>query len=207
MPSQCKPPIAKASLWHRVVSLALGMLACTAHADSWRPASIQARASTNGQFVVRVVPGTSKGDLVGFAGEPKGPFATAEWHRFNGISFDKVASTALLNPIAPVDIEVTNEGVLVTFDNWHNLGHGAVVAIYTPGGSILKKYGLPDLYSKSDLSRIQTSVSSIHWRCGGAFPSLERKNELWVDDSLGGRFIFALDTGAFEYLRNGGSCR
>ena len=36
------------------------------------------------------------GDVVGFAGEPKGTHATAEWHRFNGTSFDKVATATLL---------------------------------------------------------------------------------------------------------------
>ena len=193
---------------HRpVLWLVLVLLAFRAQADSWGPAAVQARASTNGQLVVRIIPGTSMGDVVGFAGEPKGTHATAEWHRFNGTSFDKVATATLLNPLAPVDLEVTNEGVLVTIDNWHNLGYGAVVAIYTPDGVIAKQYTLSDLYSKSDLSRIQTSTSSIHWRCSGASTSLERKDELWVDDSLGGRFIFSLATGKFEYQRKAGRCR
>jgi hypothetical protein len=190
-----------------VVPLVFGLAVFAAQADSWRPASVQARASANGQFVVRVIPGASKGDVVGFAGEPKGPYATAEWHKFNGTSYEKVGTATLLNPVAPVDIEVTNDGSLVTFDNWHNLGYGAVLVIYTPSGTITKKYTLPDLYSKSDLARIQTSISSIHWRCSGVSTSLEPRNELWVDDSLGSRFVFKLDTGAFEYQRKGGGCR
>jgi hypothetical protein len=71
-------------------------------------------------------------NVFAFAGEPKGRYASAEWHKFNGKAYQKMATAVLLNPIAPVDIEVTNDGMLITFDNWHNrryrLGRGALQA-------------------------------------------------------------------------------
>ncbi len=199
--------VCMASTRRLIVALVFLFPVFAAQADSWKAAAVQARASANGQFVVRVVPGTSKGDVFGYAGEQKGPYATAEWHKFNGTSYVKVAKASLLNPVAPVDIEVTNDGLLVALDNWHNLGVGAVVVIYKPSGTIAKKYALQDLYSKSDVARIQTSTSSIRWRCSGLSTSLESRNKLSIDDSLGGRFVFDLDSGAFEYDRKGGSCK
>ena len=147
------------------------------------------------------------GDVYGYEGLPQGPSATADWYRFDGASYKKVSSANLLNPIAPVDIEVTNRGVLVTIDNWHNLGHGNVLVIYSPSGAVLRKFSLRDLYSKGDVERIQTSTSSVRWRCEGLSTSLESPTELWVDDSLGGRFVFKLDTATFTYQRGGGTCK
>ena len=137
----------------------------------------------------------------------KGSYATAEWHRFNGLTYEKIRSVTLLNPIAPVDIEVTDGGFLVAIDNWHNLGMGNVLAIYSPRGTVIKKFSLKDLYSNEDIARIQASTSSVHWRCAGLSTSLVSSNELRVDDSIGGRFVFGLDTGAFVYQRAAGSCR
>ena len=196
----------------KVRALVLLVLACLAVAgealsDSWPAAAVLGKASANGQYVVRVNPGKSMGDVSGYAGLPKGPYATAQWHRFDGKSYVKVADQTLTNPIAPVDIEVTNRGLLVTLDNWHNLGIGYAVAIYGSHGDLVKKYTLKDLYSASDLKRIQVTTSSVHWRCEGLSSFLESETELWVEDSLGGRFVFNLETGAFEYQRDGGTCQ
>jgi hypothetical protein len=147
------------------------------------------------------------GDVHGYGGMPKGPFATAEWHRFDGVSYRKINTAFLLNPVAPIDIEVTNQGVLVAVDNWHNSGVGNIVVIYAPDGEVLRKYTLMDLYSNEDAVRLKTSVSSIHWRCPGLSTFLESDTRLLIEDSIGGRFIFKLDTGAFDHLRQGGHCR
>src|SRR5262245_7306619 len=191
----------------------LALLLCTfivsgfVHADSWRAARVQAKASEDGQFVIRIVPGKSMGDVFGYGGEPKGPYATAEWHRFNGKSYEKIHDRTLLNPIAPVDIEVTNRGALIAIDNWHNLGIGNALVIYSADGGVVKKFTLLDLYTQSDLEKLKTTASSIPWRCPGLSTSLEADTELCVDDTLGGRFVFKLDSAAFEYQRGGGSCR
>jgi len=112
----------------------------------------------------------------------------------------------LLNPIAPVDIELTESGNLIAIDNWHNLGLGVVLAVYAPDGKIIKQYTLADLYSKRDIKRIRTSISSIHWRCAGFSALLDNPREMWIEDSLGGRFIVNVATGEFVYQAKGGSC-
>ena len=146
------------------------------------------------------------GDVDGFEGLPKGPYATAEWHKFNGTSYEKVGVVTLLNPIAPVDIKVTNSGSLITIDNWHNVGVGSVVAIYSASGQLVKKYSLSDLFSPKDLARIPRSVSSIHWRCHGDSTMLDSDAKVWIKDSVGGRFAFNPTTGTFEHKRGFKNC-
>jgi hypothetical protein len=77
-----------------------------------------------------VTPGESLGDTVGFAGAKKGKYAAAEFYRRHpDRSYRLVAEARLLNPVAPVEFFVSNDGRLATIDNWHNIGYGKVVSI------------------------------------------------------------------------------
>jgi hypothetical protein len=181
-----------------VVALAVPL----AHADSWGPPGVQTRATRNGLYVIRVVPGDTT--FSGNAGAAKASPAAAEWHRFNGARYEKVNTVQLPNRVAPVDIAVTEAGFLAAFDNWHSLGHGNAVVIYAPSGKVVKVYTLNDLFSKDDRARLTVSTSSIHWRCRAYAPA--NANEIVVDDQIGGRFVFVADSGEFRYQRDGGDC-
>jgi hypothetical protein len=193
----------------RTIAVAFVLLCACLHsfADSWGTPQLQGKASARGTYLVRVVPGSSKGDVFGYEGQPKGPYATAEWHKYDGTQYQRVGRATLLNPIAPVDIEVTEKGNLITLVNWHNKGIGYVLAIFTPEGKVLKRYKLLDLYSERDVKRMRTTTSSIHWRCEGFSFVLDSPRELWIDDSLGGRLEVNVETGTFKYEQGGGSCR
>lgn len=180
-------------------------LAASAHADEWMQATVREQSSANGQFTVRVTPGDSWGDVVGFADRPKGRYATAEWFKSDGGVAQKTHTITLLNPIAPVDFLVTDNGALITLDNWHNVGYGSMLVVYSPSGETVKKYGLGELYSFRDTQRFGFSTSSINWRC--ASPVLNSPTELWVDDTLGGRLVINTVTGTFEYRRGASTCR
>jgi hypothetical protein len=52
-----------------------------AHADEWISPQIKEVFSQSREWFVRVTPGTSVGETVGFAGAPKGKHATAEFYR------------------------------------------------------------------------------------------------------------------------------
>jgi hypothetical protein len=186
--------------------IAAGCIVLPVRADDWPGPVVQAKSSAQGTYVVRVVPGRSIGDVVGFAGAEKGPYATAEWYRNGASGYQKARTAALLNPVAPVDIEVAESGNLVTLDNWHNRGHGTVLAIYSPTGEVLKRYRLADLYAEQEIRRMKMSVSSIHWRCAGASTAFETPRELRIDDSIGGRLRVNVETGAVRHERDGGSC-
>lgn len=76
--------------------------------------------SDTGRYFVRIVPGNNLGETIGFKGSPKGDLARGEFYvRQPDRSYKLVADVALRNPIAPVDALVSNEGYLLTFDNWH----------------------------------------------------------------------------------------
>jgi hypothetical protein len=70
--------------------------------------------------------------------------------------------------VAPVSALVAKDGkYVVTFDNWHSMGHGDnVVVIYGPIGELVKKLGLSDFIDGALLWRLPISVSSIWWGHG-----------------------------------------
>jgi hypothetical protein len=64
------------------------------------------------------------GDTIGFAGQKKGRYATAEFYRrAKDRSYRLIIEASLLNPVAPVEFLVADNGHLVTIDNWHNVGY------------------------------------------------------------------------------------
>ena len=176
-----------------------------AQGDEWPAPAIREVFSQSRAYFVRVVPGKSFGDTVGFSGAAKGPFATAEFYRLEkDRSYSLAATASLLNPVAPAEFLVTDDGYLMTLDNWHNMGYGKVVAIYTPEGKPIRAYELSDLFSKSEIEGFDHSVSSIQWRKsagsyirpgGGTF-------NVTINDT-GGAFIFQL-SGAYQYCETRG---
>ena len=189
------------------LAAAMCLAAIEAAADSWPNATTMAAVSENGGIVVRVLPGESIGDTYGFAGATKGRYARAQWLRFRRDGYERYQSAELVNPVAPIQLAVADDGTLVTLDNWHNVGYGYALVIYAPDGSVRKRYRLADLYAAPVLDKLERSVSSIWWRCVGDAIRIERSDVLRVDDTLGGRFTFRLANGEFRYEPGAGTCR
>ena len=161
------------------------------------PPALQARASPNGQHIVRIKPGRRSAELGLFSNAT--PQALAEWHRFDGKTYKKLRSVPLQNPVAPDDFEVTDKGQLITLDNWRSLGQGDVVVMYGPTGKLLWKFRLADLYPAEDLARLQPSGGQTRWRCPDGTTYIDATNALQIEDVLGGRFTFRLDAGKVNY--------
>jgi hypothetical protein len=174
-------------------------------ADDWLGPRVATVFSEDGQHFVRVTPGRDLGDTHGFAGAGKGAAARAEFYeRQPDRSYRLVADVHLLNPVAPVDMLLSDRGFLVTFDNWANLGYGKVVAVYDHHGRPVASWELEQLYDSSRLREITHSVSSRWWRCSPFhFVDLERQTQVYVREALGGDFVFDLPGGKFTY--HGGS--
>ena len=176
-----------------------------AQGDDWPAAVVREVFSPSRAYFVRVLPGKSFGDTVGFSGAAKGPFATAEFYRLEKDRSYRLAATApLLNPVAPAEFYVTDNGSLITLDNWHNIGYGKVVAFYTPEGKPIRVYELSDLFTKSEIEGFGHSVSSIQWRkFSGAHvrPGGDTFN-VTVNDK-GSSFVFEL-SGAYQYCETRG---
>ena len=176
-------------------------LSSHAAADSWASPEVLVAASRNGEIIFRVTPGTRHG-LVGSL--KRDPTAEGRWFRFRDSRYELYQTAQLVNPVAPLSIEVANNGAVVTLDNWAGAGHGDVVVIYAPTGKVLKKYGLGDLYPSSTIAKMPQSISSIWWRCRSA---INPRGELELHDSVGGRFTFSLETGKFNYQPGTGACK
>ena len=168
-------------------------------ADDWAAPQTRESFSNSREYFVRVTPGESLGDTFGFAGEKKGKYAAAEFYRRSpDRSYRLVAETVLLNPVAPVEFFVSNDGCLATVDNWHNLGYGKVVALYDSRGKMVQAYALSDLFQDDEIKTFRRSVSSINWRDGPAYIRADQKT-LLITIRSGGDFLFGLETGRFKY--------
>ena len=168
-------------------------------ADSWPGPQIREVFSANRDHFVRVIPGKSLGDSYGFAGAQKGQYAAAQFYRRAADrSYQLVAETTLVNPVAPVEFFVADNGHLATLDNWHNVGQGKVVAIYDARGKPIRAYELSELFNAKETELFPRSVSSVHWRKG---PSYVRQDQttLLVTVREGADLLFGMETGGFEY--------
>ncbi|OQW44881.1 MAG: hypothetical protein A4C66_01790 [Nitrospira sp. HN-bin3] len=177
----------------------------TGLADQWPAPKPQHVVSTNGTYLVRIVPGESWGDTFGFTGSKKGAYARGEFYKKQADrSFTLMADAPLQNPVAPVHLLLSDQGYLVTFDNWHNAGYGKAVAIYKPNGALLRSYEVEELYPAKRVEEVPQSVSSRHWLSNnhGFYPGSDERM-VYAYDFRGGLFLFALPTGNFEYLEGG----
>jgi len=171
-----------------------------AQADEWPAPVIREAFSHSRAYFVRVLPGESFGDTVGFSGAAKGPFATAEFYRLEKDRSYRLAGTAtLLNPVAPIEFFVTDRGNLITLDNWHNMGYGKVVAFYSPEGKPIRAYGLSDLFTQSEIDGFRHSVSSIWWRKSvGAYVRQGEDTFCVTVGDMGAGFVFEV-SGGYQY--------
>ena len=100
------------------VLLVLGLMVVQREwSDDWPAPVTREVFSPSRDFFVRVVPGKSIGDTVGFRSAPKGPHVTAEFYRREqDRSYRLTATVTLLNPVAPAEFFVTDKGFLITLD-------------------------------------------------------------------------------------------
>ena len=183
--------------------LALVLLACAfagaARADSWRSPTVSEVFSASRDHFVRVIPGNSVGDTFGFAGAAKGAYASAEYYRRQADrSYRLMATATLLNPVAPVDFFVSNDGRLVTVDNWHNRGYGSVLAVYDAAGKLVKGYQLTDLFARHEIDAYPHSVSSRAWHSGPVYLNKDQRT-LYMMVASGRDLVLGLETGRFAY--------
>lgn len=178
-------------------ALTLALAVCQARADSWMPPKVTGLVSPTGQFVLRLIPASNLRTALGVKGEPGDRPARAIYYQLdaNG-QYRQLQEITLRNPVAPLSAVVSDSGALVTLDNWHGVGTGSeVMVVYRPDGTVLRSYGLEDLYTAEEIERFGHSVSSIWWRCR-AEPTLDHHAEvLDISDTLGGSVTVNLTTG------------
>jgi hypothetical protein len=190
-------------------ALFLALATTSPVADDWPAARVKNVFSDDGSRFVRITPGNNLEATVGFKGASTGRNSRGEFYvRQRDRSYKLIADVALPNPIAPVEALMNNDGLLITFDNWHNVGYGKVVVIYDATGAVVRAYDLDQLYPREKLGRVPTSVSSRWWRCAqlGYVDSQEQRH-VHVPEFSGGSFVFDLQTGRFTYTTGTAPCR
>jgi hypothetical protein len=118
-----------------------------------------------------------------------------------------VWTVSLVNPVAPVDVFLTDRGDLATLDNWHNMGYGRVVAFHSPAGALVRAYTLADLFSAPEIDALRTSVSSIWWRKAPAYVRPDQQTLFVTVDGAGRELLFEIETGAYQYCEPRGATR
>ncbi len=149
-------------------------LSTVARADTWRLPTVEKYCSANKKYCLKVEPKKLESQLSYFqdkvdervnAGAVKG----IPDNICKGTFFAKgkrLWNVRLDNEVAPVSALVSDNGeYVITFDNWHGVGYGDnVVAIYNgKSGTLIKKLGLTDFLTESDIYNLPASTSSIHW--------------------------------------------
>jgi hypothetical protein len=165
--------------------------------DTWMLPAPVTVSSPSGKYIAQVTPG---------AGGYFGDFESAITNRAQNATVilsvrpqpgitNVVWSGKLINPAAPVEVFVSDDGYLVTMDNWHQVGYGPVVAIYDPKGNLVRHWSLEELFSSEEQRELTRSVSSIWWHKGPAHFGNKGKTNIFVVPAVGKTFKFDLTKG------------
>jgi len=165
----------------------------TACADSWSMPTTEIVESENGAFRLTIEPAPIGSQLQYFAEELQAhengsvvarpaPIGMLERKTAEG-RWEPVWAVALVNHVAPVLAIVSDDGrYVVTFDNWHSIGHGEnVIVIYGPEGSLVRSMPLTELVPQEYKDALPHTVSSLDWRKDAYF---ERSGEKLIIDVL-----------------------
>lgn len=158
-----------------IICLTLIILGVSAvRADSWAMPSVATHCSANKKYCLKVEPRKLERQLALFGdkvdGKDNAGAAKTVKDNYCKGTFNangkKLWNVRLDNEVAPVRALVSDNGdYVITFDNWHSVGYGDnVVAIYSgQTGALIRKLGLSDFLTESDISRLSHSASSIWW--------------------------------------------
>ena len=193
---------------HLVIILFLLLLPLSSYSDSWVPAKPISVIDTTGKYVLKSYQGNNLGAVWGFAGEKKGENARFEVYRFNKNkrSFEFLSEFISNNPISPVYVFISKYGNITTIDNWHNMGVGKVITIYTFRGTIKNTFTLDQIYSDKEIKNITASTSSFHWRCSEPFFD-EFEGKVIVEDFKKNLIQIDPNNGSISQEKGFGTCK
>lgn len=159
------------------LSSSIVLTAVPAQADSWIRATTQHYRSANAAWRLTIEPRGLTSPLAYFGDQLDGkerPGGVAGDTRSSAIGTMEHCTAGacrrawrrpLLNDVAPVDAVVTNDGRVITFDNWHSMGFGATaVVIYNAQGAPLRRLSLPEFLPRDYVIALPRTVSSLDWR-------------------------------------------
>lgn len=139
------------SLAHHKISLA----------DSWFPPTPITTVSNMGEYRLTIFPSTvsrKTSDRLD---------CEAVLEKLDGRRYQTLWRKPLANDISPAAALISDDGHLVTFDNWGQIGIGSnVIVIYDANGQMLRRLGLEELFTKQEITKLPRTSSSVLWRRG-----------------------------------------
>jgi hypothetical protein len=178
-----------------VVSCLAGTIGLSA--DEWmlpEPASFHARGS---QLVAEIFPTASRQNPgkralcyfyeVGYPGTRWDVTPTLKW------------KAQLANEHMPVDAVVSQDGWLVTLNEWYGAGHAHSLVVYDPRGHLVADWSGDRLFADPALQTIardRTSMSSVWWNRHASY-YFTRQHVLFV--SLSADAVIRVDLAAGSY--------
>lgn len=175
--------------------IALCIFVRCAQADSWEPPTKFEASSENGAFVFVVEPVSFDLD-----GDPPKKFQCRGSLFTNKDGKRELVWTRLLvNEIAPVGAKTSNDGCVVTFDEWHRIGTHPIV-IYSVRGNLVVAHNMETLGLNAHLARMKRSVSSLWWRSGENDSSETMLSNTSLTMWLGWGHLLLVDLGTGEVM-------
>ena len=131
-----------------IIVVCLALCAPVAWADQWATPTRQVIVSPNGKLQAVITPAKHGKSAASVSVGPKGV----------GKAF------TLVEPATPVASVLFDDGTLLTFDNWHQLGFGKVATLYERTGKVRWTKTLDELVGQQMAESATRSVSSVWWR-------------------------------------------
>jgi hypothetical protein len=175
------------------ICLILGVLFISPHAwgDQWLSPHEVTIKSPSGLWEAKVTPADRIIDISGYLSLIKrlpsiktdelSDQTMESWAKATIWQSNREALTfALRSPWMPVESVLLDNGILVTFDQWHGTGYGEVCIAYSPNGKVLWARTLTDLIGQAYMHSFRQSASSITWRTNPFKWSVESDGEALV---------------------------
>ena len=160
------------------------------YADSWKSPTTKAAISADGIFVARVpLPVNER------IRESVGSGVSVELYRFSGDSYVLLHSFELNSHRMPMLVFVSNAGTIITIDQWGAMGYGNIISIYSADGDVIAEHALDDIFSSSEIKKMQVTTSSIWWRSGDTPILDEDEGFLFLHDTFGSIVAVDIQTG------------
>lgn len=165
------------NFWRGILALLALLCGQALWADSWMPATVETYLSEDKQTRLTVTPRDLRSNYEYFKDkvdgkEPAGQQDKGSEHalgllerRDGSGQWTKVWEKQLVNDVAPVSTLVANAGkYVVTFDNWHSVGHGSdAIVIYDGTGAMVRAMAISEIVGVDYVKALPHSVSSFSW--------------------------------------------
>jgi len=189
----------------KLAVLFLGVwLISNGNADSWRLPERAQIPSSNGTYVLDLVPSNLQSPIEYFRDKETGrksernPCWARLLRKLAGGKEEVVWTADLDNNVSPVSVLVADSGrVVVCFDNWHEVGYGPnVMAVYGEDGKLRFRHSLEELMAADQINKLSPSTSSRHWRRGRWLD--EEADQVILATEPGPLVVVNLHTGAVQ---------